>query len=245
MAADSLPTPSSSQHASTGVTEFSRLKIKDGLNEQDKAVVEHGLARAKKGMENFTGQKFYIFQEIENPNHVYILGEWASLEQHMDEWIPSEENQSLLKELGLFVEVDLFFHLDGRMGEVPPNTPAPILSCGRHVMESSQRPGFENTFNKRKGCLEAHTLGPVGAGWRIEKETDREELVLFCPWKCVDPIFFGFSVIASSLLRYDMLTTCLEMSRSILPLVKRKISKTTLKSETTLFLVLRRLFTFR
>ncbi|KAK3203730.1 hypothetical protein GRF29_106g464372 [Pseudopithomyces chartarum] len=192
MAANSLPTPSSSQHASTGVTEFSRLKIKDGINEQEIAALEHGLARAKKGMENFTGQKFYIFKEIENLNHIYILGGWASLEQHMDEWIPSEENQDLLKELGPFVKVDLFFHLDGHIGEIPPNTPAPILSCGRHVMESSQRPGFENTFEKRRGCLEAHTLGPAGAGWRIEKQADREELVLFCPWKDVSQhVAFG------------------------------------------------------
>lgn len=246
MAANSLPTPSSSQHASTGVTEFSRLKIKDGINEQEIAALEHGLARAKKGMENFTGQKFYIFKEIENLNHIYILGGWASLEQHMDEWIPSEENQDLLKELGPFVKVDLFFHLDGHIGEIPPNTPAPILSCGRHVMESSQRPGFENTFEKRRGCLEAHTLGPAGAGWRIEKQADREELVLFCPWKYVDPMFFflAFPCSHSSLLQYDMLTTCLEMSHSMLPLVKRRISKTTLKSGITLFLVLRKLSIF-
>ena len=170
---------------STGVTEFSRLTIKDGALEQHREAINQGLARAKKGMEDFTGNEFCLFEEVENPNHVYIVGEWASLEQHMDQWIPSVENQGLLKALGPFFEVDYLFHLDQRLGRIPPGTPAPILSCGRHVMESVKRHDFENTFTKRKSCLEAHTLGSVGAGWRVEKEEGREEFVLFCPWEYV------------------------------------------------------------
>lgn len=247
MASESTSTIPSSNSASTSVTEFSRLKIKDGLREQHKAAIEKGLARAKKGMEDFTGQKFYIFEEVENPNHIYIVGEWASLEQHMNEWIPSEENQNLLKELGPFIDVDVFFHLDSRIGDIPPSTPAPILSCGRHVMERSQRSSFEETFNKRNDCLEAHTLGAVGAGWRIEKETDREEFVLFCPWKYVIQyctwIRSSHCHLFAPVLQYA--NDYLEMSHSIWPSERRRNSKTTLKSGITLYSALQKFFTFQ
>lgn len=189
MASKSSSTLQPPTSTSTGVTEFSRLRIKDGLRKQHKEAINQGLADAKKGMEDFTGNEFYIFEELENPDHVYIVGEWASLEQHMNEWIPSQKNQDLLKGLGPFIEIDFFFHLNHRAGMIPPDTAAPILSCGRHVMESAKRSAFENTFVKRKGCLEAHTLGPVSAGWRIEKEDGREEFVLFSPWKYVHLLF--------------------------------------------------------
>ncbi|KAF1964920.1 hypothetical protein BU23DRAFT_491211 [Bimuria novae-zelandiae CBS 107.79] len=177
---------------STTVTELARLTIKDGLRESHKATLEQSLARAKKGMEDFTGQKFYMYQEVENPNHIYIIGEWASLEQHMKDWIPSEQNQALLQGLGPLVEVDFLFHLDQRLGLIPPSQSAPMLGCVKHVMESAKRPDFERTFINCKNHLEAFTLGPVGAGWRIEKESDREEFVLFSPWKDVaEHLAFG------------------------------------------------------
>ncbi|KAJ4353370.1 uncharacterized protein N0V89_005099 [Didymosphaeria variabile] len=168
------------------VTELSRLTLKKELKEEPKTVVIRALSRAKKLMEDFTGHDFHLYQEIENANHIYILGQWESVEQHMNEWIPSEANQGLLKDLVSFVEVDYLFHLDVSFGSIPPSEQAPIFSVGRHVMESEKRAAFESTFNKRRGGLEAHAPGTISGGWRIEKEHGREEFVLFVPWKDVD-----------------------------------------------------------
>ncbi|KAF2447591.1 hypothetical protein P171DRAFT_407864 [Karstenula rhodostoma CBS 690.94] len=168
------------------VTEFSRLTLKKRLDEEQKPVAMRGLSRAKKLMENFTGYDFHLFQEIEDPNRIYIVGQWASVEQHMNEWIPSEANQGLLKELVSLIDVDYLFHIDVSLGSIPPNDKAPIFSVGKHVMESDERPGFESTFDKRRSDLEAHAPGSISGGWRIEKEPGREEFVLFVPWKNVD-----------------------------------------------------------
>ncbi|KAL1607839.1 hypothetical protein SLS60_002777 [Paraconiothyrium brasiliense] len=168
------------------VTELSRLTLKDGLGEDQKNVVTWALARAKKLMEDFTGHDFHLYQETENPNHIYIVGQWESVEQHMNVWIPSEPNQGLLKDLVSFLEVDYLFHIDVSFGSIPPSEQAPMFSVGRHVMESEKRSAFESTFNKRRSGVEAYALGPSSGGWRIEKEHGREEFVLFVPWKDVD-----------------------------------------------------------
>lgn len=167
------------------VTEFSRLSLKQGLDEEQKLLARRGISRAKKLMENFTHNDFYIFQEIEDPNHIYIVGQWASLEQHVDSWIPSEDNQDLLKDLGPLVDVDYLFHIGVSFGSIPPSKKSTIFSVGRHVMEIKKRPGFEKTFDSRRNGLEMHAPGPINGGWRIEKEPGREEFVLFVPWQYV------------------------------------------------------------
>jgi hypothetical protein len=167
------------------VTEFSRLALKGGLSEDQQTSARQGLSRAKQLMETFTGHDFYIFREIEDSNHIYIVGQWASVEHHMNTWIPSEANQGLLKDLGSLVEVDFLFHIDVSVGSIPPSKEAPIFSIGKHVMDSGKRPGFEDTFNSRRSSLEAHAQGSISGGWRIEKEPGREEFVLFVPWKYV------------------------------------------------------------
>ncbi|KAJ4296753.1 hypothetical protein N0V90_006801 [Kalmusia sp. IMI 367209] len=205
MADDSLATTAASPRPNSGpVTEFSRLSIKDGLSDADKEVIPRVLAHAKKLMEDFTCRSFFIFEGIEQPGHIFILGEWASVEQHMKEWIPSPQNQGLLKDLEHLVNVDWLFHLDIAFGSLPISRQVlgtgqelfaertdgdairPIVfSCGIQVMDTSKRPGFETTFNKGKPCLEAHTLGHVSSGWRVDADAGREEFVLFSPWKTV------------------------------------------------------------
>jgi heme-degrading monooxygenase HmoA len=186
------------------VTEFSRLTFKRGLSEDKQASARQGLSRAKQLMETFTGHDFYILQEIEDPNHIYIVGQWASVEHHMNTWIPSEANQGLLKDLGSLVEVDFLFHIDVSVGSIPPSKEAPIFSIGKHVMDSGKRPGFEDTFNSRRSSLEAHAQGSISGGWRIEKEPGREEFVLFVPWKyvsrntCHHPVCTRFSTATDS-----------------------------------------------
>ncbi|OAG12959.1 uncharacterized protein CC84DRAFT_1160200 [Paraphaeosphaeria sporulosa] len=167
------------------VTEYSRLTLKQGLNKEQIIFAKRGLSRAKKLMEDFTGHDFHIFQEVEDPDHIYIVGQWASVEQHMKSWIPSEANQGLLKDLGPLVDVDYLFHIVVSFGSIPPSEKSPVFSIGRHVMESEKRPDFESTFESRRHGLEMHAPGSISGGWRIEKEPGREEFVLFTPWKYV------------------------------------------------------------
>lgn len=102
----------------------------------------------------------------------------------MNSWVPSEDNQRLLKDLGPFLEPDfLVFHVNVSVGSLPPREESPVFSVGRHVMEVEKRSGFEKTFESRRSGLEKHAQGPINGGWRIEKETGREEFVLLVPWR--------------------------------------------------------------
>ena len=82
------------------VTEIALLHLLPHVSTDD-SVFRSKLAQAKKVMENYTGQQFHYLQQLEDPSFLYIIGEWDSLGQHMNHFIPSAENQSLLRALKL------------------------------------------------------------------------------------------------------------------------------------------------
>ena len=54
-------------------------------------------------------------------------------------------------------------------------------------MKSGERISFEKAFHENKEYLQNHvTEGKIGGGWRVDKEEDKEEFVLFSPWQSVD-----------------------------------------------------------
>jgi hypothetical protein len=103
---------------SSSVTELALLSIPAGPLTTAQLT---GLAEAKTAMERFSGQPFTFLlcqqhqissgpgkrrqqpgDDNDDPNqqYVFIVGGWPSVEFHMEKWIPSEENQALLRELG-------------------------------------------------------------------------------------------------------------------------------------------------
>jgi heme-degrading monooxygenase HmoA len=163
------------------VTKFALLRIKSPTT-IDALPLREGLRKAKSAMETFTGNKFYYLQQVEDPSYVYILGEWASLKQHYDEWIPSQENKDLLEALKDELDVEWLSHLDVPVAQIPLD--APILSIGRHFIKQSTRDAFENCFQTKRKFLDAFvTEGNTAGGWKVDDGRDGEEFVLFAPWK--------------------------------------------------------------
>ena len=136
-------------------------------------------------------------QQLEDPACIYVIGEWDSLDQHMNDFIPSDANQSLLETLKDKLTVSWLLHLDIPHASLPlPTSPSQleqahagegslIWSIGRHFIKTASRSAFTTTFETNKHFLSDFvTEGAIGGGWRIDKEaSDKEEFVLFCPWK--------------------------------------------------------------
>lgn len=149
------------------------------------------LARAKEAMQKYSARKFYYLQQVEDPTCIYILGQWESLAQHYDGYIPSKENQDMLQELKDELDVEWLSHLDVAIADLQLD--APVLSLGRHIIQQGKRGEFEECFNGNRKHLDAFiTEGKPAGGWKVDDDRAAEEFVLFAPWKEV-PQHFEFA----------------------------------------------------
>ncbi|KAF2120750.1 hypothetical protein BDV96DRAFT_565460 [Lophiotrema nucula] len=183
------------------ITEVALLRLLPPTTADDVSL-KAKLANAQKVMETYTGRTFFYLQQVEDPSLIYIVGEWASLKQHMRDFIPSADNQALLESLKDELTVEWLLHLDCPQinlplpkridGTVKPSN-ATIFSIARHYIKAGEKRDFKNTFEENRHYLDASvTEAIIGGGCRVDKEEENEEFVLFCPWKDIEQHFaFG------------------------------------------------------
>ena len=174
------------------ITEIALLHLRPGVTIED-ANLRSKLAHAKVVMQDYTERTFYYMQQVEDPALVYIFGEWDSLDQHMNKFIPSAENQELLESLKDLLSVDWLLHINVPHADVPLPTPgtdkrkAATYGIGRHFVKNNQRDQFQQTFDAEKHHLQGFvTEGMIGGGWRVDKEDNKEEFTLLTPWTSVE-----------------------------------------------------------
>jgi heme-degrading monooxygenase HmoA len=177
------------------ITEIALLHLASSITIED-VDIRSALAHAKQVMEGYTGNTFYYFQQTEDPSYIYIFGEWDTLDQHMNQFIPGAENQALLELLKDRLTVDWLLHANVSHAELPlPKTDAElakarrgelVVSVGRHFVKDGKRELFEETFERNRHYLQDYiTEGTLGGGWRIDTEGGKDEWVLLCPFKDV------------------------------------------------------------
>ncbi|KAF2202713.1 hypothetical protein GQ43DRAFT_302885 [Delitschia confertaspora ATCC 74209] len=189
------------------VTELALLHIVPPLTASD-ASLRSKLKHAKTLMESFTGRQFYYLQQIEDPSYIYVLGEWDSVQQHMEGFIPSSDNQGVLESLKGQLEVKWLLHMIAPHSSLPVPRPLPVdrdatakelkykgkynvspklWSIERYFIKPGEKQKFEETFEENKHHLQEYvTEGTIGGGWRADAEEGKEEFVLFSPWKSVE-----------------------------------------------------------
>ena len=178
------------------LTELALLRLLPSTT-ADHASLKAKLANAKAVMEKYTGRTFYILQQIEDPIFLYVIGEWESLKQHMDGFIPSAENQALLEELKNDLTVEWMFHVDAPHAALPLPTlkksgdgsqaGSHVLSIGRLFIKADDKDKFQETFDTNKHYLQVYlTEGSVGGGWRFDKDDGKEEFAIITPWTDVE-----------------------------------------------------------
>jgi heme-degrading monooxygenase HmoA len=183
------------------VTEFAILPLVHSLSKDNSTLPSPLLEKfrtAKKALEQASKYTFYLFQQIEDPSIIYIIGRWDSPEAHYA-FLPSTENQKLLELFKDDVNIEetngkkmQMWHLDHDVFDVSSGTEmvftAPVISCNRHFVPKEKKPGFIEKFAKVKGLLEEFTRPyAVVGGWRIAKEDEgKEEWVLFSGFESVE-----------------------------------------------------------
>ncbi|KAJ4367341.1 hypothetical protein N0V83_006922 [Neocucurbitaria cava] len=178
------------------VTELALLHLSSGLTIENDDL-RSKLTHAKSVMQNYTNRTFYYLQQIEDPSYIYVVGEWDSLDQHKNHFIPGQENQAVLESLKDMVTVDWLLHIDTSHAKLPlPKTNTDkdkaqngklVWSIGRHFLKDGEKGSFQQTFNANEHYLQDFvTEGTVGGGWRVDKSNNVEEFVLLCPWTRVE-----------------------------------------------------------
>ena len=107
------------------VTELALLRLTGHGTLTEDIKIE--LRKAKQAMEAHTGRTFYFLQQIEDPACIYVLGEWESLEDHYEGFIPSQANKQCLERLEGKIEVVRLVHSDVRLLPVP-HSPRIVLT---------------------------------------------------------------------------------------------------------------------
>ena len=183
------------------VTELALLRVlsssDQGKTELSSDLLDH-LRLAKEAMKKVTGFKFDYLHCIEDPGHIFIIGGWLSIQFHMEEWIPSAENQELLKLMKDEVDVEWMFHLDLYPNDKESLLRRKVVAVGRYVVKEGAKDDFMTVFGELKGKLELIVRGEdmVKAGWRIDRgymkgdeyagEKEYEEFVSFTGWESVE-----------------------------------------------------------
>jgi hypothetical protein len=181
------------------ITEIALLRMVLGVTTAD-ANLRSNLAHAKEVMQNYTGNTFYYFQQTEDPSYIYVIGEWQSLDQHLDQFIPSAENKLLLDLLKDQLTVEWLLHADVSHSDLSlPKTRAEmnnehereaVISLRRYFVKDGQKENFQASFNANKSYLQDFTTGgTVAGGWRIDKEDGKEEWFQICPCISVEQHF--------------------------------------------------------
>lgn len=174
------------------ITEIALLHLSPGVTAHSPDL-RSALSHAKMVMQSYTGRTFYYFQQAEDPSYIYIIGEWDSLHQHMNQFIPSAENQAVLQSLTDLLAVEWLLHIDVPHTELPLPASQPVhqgqtvLGIGRHFVKDGEKAEFQQTFENNKRHLQDYvTQGRIGGGWRIDNEDGKHEWVLLTPWETVE-----------------------------------------------------------
>ncbi len=156
------------------VTELALLRIVERSTESPlvlSAELRNHLRLGKEAMEKASGYKFYYLHCLEDSTLIFIVGGWPSIPFHMEEWIPSQENQALLKLLEGKVNVEWMFHLDLDPNERGFPLEKEMVTVGRHFVEAGNTKWFEEGFSEVREKLE-NCMGGKGnlkSGWRIDR----------------------------------------------------------------------------
>lgn len=173
-------------------------------------------------METFTGYPFHLYTQIEDPSYIYIIGAWTSVTQHVEHWIPSDENQALLRSVRDLLDVEWMFHVDFEQMVFSPENEdgviplsAPMIAIERYFVDSGRKSEFQAAFEKRKKSTTDLTVPkPICDGWRLDREphpdsgsAGQDEFVRFSGWR--DVAHHSESVPTKEYEKHDGMQDCL------------------------------------
>jgi heme-degrading monooxygenase HmoA len=138
---------------------------------------------------NFVQTNSRFYTSLEDNSHLYILGEWPSLDAHKD-FLASPEREAVLKpqdQLADFVWCE-HYGTKGSMGSVIP-LEADVLVLDRRWVKHDEKAGegFERVVRRYREEVVMGSVGVVFDGWRTDqREVEGEgarEYVMVSGWE--------------------------------------------------------------
>jgi heme-degrading monooxygenase HmoA len=175
------------------VTELALLHLRngEGIDAASNSAVYFKLREGIAAQISYASYPAYLFSQAEDASYIYILGGWASVAAHVEDWIPSRANQEILGSLADAVEVVWLQHIDisPTASKIPID--APVLAISRYFIPSSKKSGYEQAFSETKHHLEEYVAPrSLEGGWRLDcTDEKKDEFVLFSGWTTVEDHF--------------------------------------------------------
>ncbi len=96
----------------------------------------------------------------------------------MDEFIPSEGNQAVLRLVRDLVDVEWLVHFD--IGETTVPVAAPVIEILRWGVADEKTSVVEKWWTEHRHDPSHAIYGPSAFGWRVDMDEGKKEFVVFC-----------------------------------------------------------------
>lgn len=152
------------------VTELALMRILPPTTATSQSLLSH-LKAVKEAIEKFSGFEFTFYQCLEDPNIILVFGGWSSVEFHMEQWLPSKENQDFVQLLKDEANIEWMWHVNIEPVDRSSIENAKVIALGRHRIIDGQKETFEKRFGEVRGGLERFAGGSqlVKGGWRLHR----------------------------------------------------------------------------
>ncbi|KAL4745571.1 hypothetical protein BDW72DRAFT_208097 [Aspergillus terricola var. indicus] len=170
------------------VTELACLRLKNNLplGHSDNSALSIKLRAGVKEQAKYSNARTSVLSQTEDPSYIYILGQWDSVAQHMEDWVPSQQNQEIMAGLSEGLELVWIQHVDLASNSVDERIPysAPVVAIGRYSVTAEKRDDFETTFAETKHHLKSfERQRDISGGWSVDRDG---QFVLFSGWETVE-----------------------------------------------------------
>lgn len=177
-AATNTPKPSNYE-ASVTVIALLRLSPPRRLSDTS---IQSTLRHCLQVLRDWASHPFYLYSCLEDATLVYIIGSWASVTQHRQEFLPSVENQTLLQLVDGNLDVEWMIHVDLPIEKLPLS--APVMSIRRSTLLPPKLQSYAVSSLRLQKELEMRAMGSRFAQGRKIEKADEEgyEVVVFVGW---------------------------------------------------------------
>lgn len=171
------------------VTELVILTLDDAYLHESSGVVSKIQAIRDRMRSIYQNETLDFHRQIENPQTLYVLAEWPSIEAHTKA-SAAEDAQLVIMELLAIAKPLTVMHVELPLSAFPLG--APVISIGRYFVTKEKKEEFYNLFTTVKPLLEEYVVPfTLAYGWRVDlsdeqKNKGEEELLMVAGWPTVE-----------------------------------------------------------
>lgn len=162
------------------VTEIATVRLQPQITSDSHALLS-GLEKAKSVQEKGSGYPAYYFKDTSNPNIIYIIETWESVEKHMA-FLPQKENQEVLGLMMPFFATDnplTLKHVDMELKGQDGVGFVDWKEIGvvQYGVETKWKDEFDKWIEGSGGGRLLEKSDGFG-GWSVEKDNEGEETLI-------------------------------------------------------------------